>query len=234
MRDHTGILMRERRVIVGMIFGFLFGAMVMVAGTAWAQHGGANAVGQPTAASAPSAANQTDAAYALLTGFKNEGGQMGGQRGAAGPNDAEHSALVKLVGEYDRVIKFLGQTGATAQPSSGTCTFSVELGGRFIVEKSHDVVFGRPVDGLRIYGYNDTTKQYEMARMYTMSNGITLMKGTSSDGGKTIEFSAEASKMPLRAHFRQIDEDHFSVTMATTDANGKDMPFQETDYTRKK
>lgn len=233
MRDHTGVLMRERRVIVGMIFGFLFGAMVMVAGTALAQHGGANGVGQPTAASAPSAANQTDAAYALLTEFKNEGGQMGGQRGA-GPSDAEHASLAKLAGEYDRVIKFLGQTGATAQPSSGTCTFSVELGGRFVVEKSHDVVFERPVDGLRIYGYNDGTKQYEMARMYTMSNGITLMKGTSSDGGKTIEFSAEASKMPLRARFERVNDDQFSVTMSTTDANGKDMPFQETDYTRKK
>ncbi|MGB6876728.1 MAG: DUF1579 family protein [Candidatus Acidiferrales bacterium] len=156
------------------------------------------------------------------------------QMNAPAPNDAEHASLVKLAGEYDRVIKFLGQTGAMAQPSSGTCTFSVELGGRFIVEKSHDVVFGRPVDGLRIYGYNDATKQYEMARMYTMSNGITLMKGTSSDGGKTIEFSAEASKMPLHARFERVNDDQFSVTMSTTDANGKDMPFQETDYTRKK
>ena len=65
-------------------------------------------------------------------------------------------------------------------------------------------------------------------------NAITLMKGTSSDGGKTIEFSAEGSKMPLRAKFVQVDADRFTVTMSTTDANGKDMPFQETIYTRKK
>lgn len=156
------------------------------------------------------------------------------QMNAASANDAEHAMLAKLAGNYDRTIKFLGQTGAMAQPSSGTCTFTVELGGRFIVEKSHDVVFGRPVDALRIYGYNDATKQYEMARMYTMSNAITLMKGTSSDDGKTIEFSAAGSKMPLRAKFVQVDADRFTVTMSTTDANGKDMPFQETIYTRKK
>lgn len=165
--------------------------------------------------------------------------QIGGQR-SAGPNDAEHQSLAKLAGEYDRVIKFLGQQGAMAQPSSGTCAFSVELGGRFIVEKSHDVVFGRPVEGLRIYGYNDTTKEYEMARMYTMSNSITLMKGTSSDGGKTIDYVGEGAGMgaggaaPLRAKFERVDDDQFSVTMSTTDANGKDMPFQETIYTRKK
>lgn len=127
-----------------------------------------------------------------------------------------------------------------AQPSSGTCTFSVELGGRFVVEKSHDVVFGRPVDGLRIYGYNDTAKEYEMARMYTMSNAITLMKGTSSDGGKTIDYVGEGAGMgaggaaPLKAKFVQMDADRFTVTMSTTGANGKDMPFQETIYTRKK
>jgi hypothetical protein len=162
------------------------------------------------------------------------------QMNASGANDAEHVMLAKLAGEYDRVIKFVGQTGAMAQPSSGTCTFSVELGGRFIVEKSHDVVFGRPVDGLRIYGYNDATKEYEMARMYTMSNAITLMKGTSSDDGKTIEYVGEAMGMraagaaPLRAKFVRVDADRFTVTMYTTDANGKDMPFQETIYTRKK
>ena len=160
-------------------------------------------------------------------------------RAPAGPDDAEHASLAKLAGEYDRVVKFLGQQGAAMQPSSGTCTFSVELGGRFIVEKSHDVVMGHAVDGLRIYGYDDATKQYEMARMYTMSNGITLMKGTSSDDGKTIEYNGESytgrgGATPLRATFERVNDDEFSVTMSTTDANGKDMPFQETIYTRKK
>lgn len=162
------------------------------------------------------------------------------QMNAPGASDLEHAMLARLAGNYDRVIKFVGQTGAMAQPSSGTCTFSVELGGRFVVEKSHDVVFGRPVDGLRIYGYNDATKEYEMARMYTMSNAITLMKGTSSDEGKTINYVGEASGMgragaaPLKAKFVRVDADRFTVTMSTTDANGKDMPFQETIYTRKK
>lgn len=173
----------------------------------------------------------------LLTAGAALGAHIGvtrAQMKEAGAKDAEHAMLAKLAGHYDRTIKFLGQTGAMAQPSSGTCTFTVELGGRFVVEKSHDVVFGRPVDALRIYGYNDATKQYEMARMYTMSNAITLMKGTSSDGGKTIEYSAEGSKMPLRAKFVQVDADRFTVTMSTTGANGKDMPFQETIYTRAK
>lgn len=211
--------------IVEVIAGFLFAAALFACGSAVAQH-----PAQSRANDEPQG-NAADAALAMLA----EGGQMGA---APGASDAEHASLAKLAGEWDRIVKFVGQTGANAAPSSGTCTFSVELGGRFVVEKSHDVVFGRPVDGLRIYGYNDATKQYEMARMYTMSNGITLMKGASSDGGNTIEFSGEtgsgARTMPLRAHFRQTDADHFSVTMSTNGPDGKDAPFQETDYTRKK
>lgn len=213
MREEEKNLATGARVIAATVIGFAFGAILFMSATTLAAHRARNVV-----ASA---------------------GQMGGQAGLVAASDAEHTSLAKLAGEWSRVIKFVGQTGAMAQPSSGTCTFSVELGGRFIVEKSHDVVFGRPVEGLRIYGYNDTTKQYEMARMYTMSNAITLMKGASSDGGKTIEFNGEAgarggSAMPLRAAFHQTDEDHFSVTMETVGADGKETPFQETDYTRKK
>ena len=201
--------MRVRTMIVA-TFGVLLGGMLLVGGVARGQH-----------KAMPGSA---------------EAAQMGGQAGAS---DAEHTSLAKLAGEYDRVVKFVGQQGAMAQPSSGASKFSIVLGGRFVLEESHDVVFGKPVDGLRIYGYNDATKQYEMARMYTMSNAITMMKGASSDGGKTIEFNKETDTragngMLLRAHFRQTDEDHFSVTMSTTGADGKDAPFQETDYTRKK
>jgi Protein of unknown function (DUF1579) len=152
---------------------------------------------------------------------------------------APQAALAKLAGDYDRVIKFVGQTGAAAAPSSGTAKISVVLGGRFILEESSDTVFGRPVEGLRIYGYNNATQQYEMARMYTMSTGITTMKGTSSDGGKTIDYAGETEtsgmgNVPLHAELRVVSDDEFTVTLSTAGADGKLEPFQETIYTRKK
>jgi hypothetical protein len=152
---------------------------------------------------------------------------------------APHEALARLAGRFDRVVKFVGQTGAAGKPSSGTSTFSAVLGGRFILEKSKDVVFGRPVEGLRIYGYNDATNQYEMARMYTMSTGITMMTGTSSDAGKTIEYAGETytrgvGKIPLYARLHWDSENQFTVTMSTKGKNGERKPFQETIYTREK
>lgn len=160
-------------------------------------------------------------------------------RRAAQGLDAPHRALGKLAGNYGRVVRFLGQAGAAAAPSYGTATFSVALGGRFILERSHDVVFGRPVDGLRIYGYNDVTRQYEMARMYTMSTAITFMKGAASDAGRTIEYAGETPgpggrNVPLQARLHWENPGRFTVTMAMVGPGGKLTPFQETTYTRKK
>jgi len=146
-------------------------------------------------------------------------------------------SLAKLAGEYTRIVKFVGQ--ADAAPSTGAAKISVILGGKFILEESSDTVSGRLVEGMRIYGFDDAARQYEMVRMYTMSTAITLMKGTSNDGGKTIDFTGEtetsgAGKTPLHARLRRMSEDRFVVTLSTMGADGKDSPFQETDYTRKK
>jgi hypothetical protein len=146
-------------------------------------------------------------------------------------------SLAKLAGDYTRVIKFVGQGDV---PSfTGTSKFSVVLGGKFLLEESSDTVFGRPVEGLRIYGYDDAARQYQMARMYTMSTAITLMNGTSGDGGATINFTGEtetsgAGAKPLHALLRRMNDDQFVVTLSTVGPDGKDSPFQETDYSRKK
>jgi hypothetical protein len=146
-------------------------------------------------------------------------------------------SLAKLAGEYTRIIKFVGQ--GDVPPFTGTAKFSVVLGGKFVLEESSDTVFGRPVEGMRIYGYDDAARQYQMARMYTMSTAITMMKGVSSDGGSTIDFTGEtetsaAGKTPLHARLRRLSDDQFVVTLSTVGKDGKDSPFQETDYTRKK
>ena len=220
-------MMRARRRILGVAagvgagfaLGVVLGAIVMIAGPTLAAHGAATRLSERA--------------------LENDRAQATGHGGNASQMDAQHAGLAKLAGEFDRVVKFVGQTGATAAPSTGTSKFSVVLGGRFILEESHDVVFGRPVEGLRIYGYNDATKQYEMARMYTMSNAITLMKGTSDDGGKTIDYAGDTmttgmGKVVMHATLRWMSDDEFSVTMSTASADGKETPFQETIYTRKK
>jgi Protein of unknown function (DUF1579) len=147
---------------------------------------------------------------------------------------APQEFLAKRAGEYTRSIKFTGQSNEWA----GTSEITVLLGGRFIMEHNRDTVMGRPVEGMRIYGYNNVTKQYEAVTMYTMSTAITKLSGTSNDGGKTVDYSGESDeprgKVPLHARVTQIDDDHFVLSLSTTGPDGKEMTFQETTYTRKK
>jgi hypothetical protein len=151
--------------------------------------------------------------------------------GAVGPSQ---EFLAKRAGTYERVIRFVGQPGEW----KGTSKISAILGGRFIEEENRDTVMGRPVEGIRILGYDDASKQYEMISMYTMSTGITKFTGTSDDGGKTVHYSAVSSEpqggVPLHALIRQVNDNEFVVTLSTRAPDGKDRPFQETTYTRVK
>jgi hypothetical protein len=149
----------------------------------------------------------------------------------------EQAFLAKRAGEYARTVKFAAQPNADA--SSGTAKISVTLGGRFIVEENTDTVFGRPVSGTRIYGYNNITKQYEAVWMYTMSTAMMFLTGTSPDGGKTIDLTGlsqnhRGDKIPIHATIRQVDDDQFVVTLMSTGADGKEAAFQQTTYSRKK
>jgi hypothetical protein len=177
--------------------------------------------------------------------FAQEGAS---QKSEAAPNapaadatkpGAEDAFLAKRAGEYTRTVKFVAQPNADANASTGTAKISVTLGGRFIVEENTDTVFGRPVSGTRIYGYNNITKQYEAVWMYTMSTAMLFLTGTSPDGGKTIDLTGmsqnhRGDKIPIHATIRQVDDDQFVVTLMSTGADGKEAAFQETTYTRKK
>ena len=165
----------------------------------------------------------------------------------AAPSSAAHAAkaeppqqtMAARAGEYTRVIQFVNAAGAQGPPSLGTSKISVILDGHFLLEENSDVVFGKPVHGMRIYGYNNATGNYEAAWMYTLSNAILMLTGSSNDGGKTVDYSGESAtadgeKLRLRAHFRQVDADQFVITIANVGESGKEIPFQQTTYTRKK
>jgi hypothetical protein len=161
------------------------------------------------------------------------------QRADATKPGPEQDFLAKRAGEYTRKVKFVAQPDADANAFSGTAKISVVLGGRFIVEENEDTAFGRPVSGMRVYGFNNVTKQYEAVWMYTMSTAMLYLTGTSSDGGKSIELSGmsqnlHGGKVPLHATIRQVDDNQFVVTLMSTGADGKEAAFQETTYTRKK
>ena len=155
---------------------------------------------------------------------------------AANPGSV-HQQLNKIIGNYKTSTKFTMQPGGPAAESSGTAKITSALGGRFLLEENSGSFMGETTTGLRLMGYNNTTKQYEAVWTYTMSTAILNLAGSSSDNGKTINmrgsFANEAgSRQNLKVITRQLDADHFTVDLIGETPDGKDGPVLSTTYTR--
>jgi hypothetical protein len=150
-----------------------------------------------------------------------------------------HTQLAKRAGEYTTVTKFSMQPGGPANESTGTAKLTVILDGRFLMEEDAGMFMGQPTKGIRIWGYDNGTKQYESSWMYTGSTGIMRLTGNSNDGGKTIKFAAtfndeSGTKQTFDAALRFLDDDHFVVGLYAKMPDGKPGPTFDTTYTRKK
>lgn len=151
---------------------------------------------------------------------------------------AAHSALAKLAGEYTTATKFFMQPGAPPQESTGEAKLRMTLDGRFLAEDASGPLMGQPTKSFKMLGYNNASKRYEGIWVYTLSTSIMTLNGTSSDGGKTINFAgsfdAEQSGIKLDIVVRHTDDDHFVVELTSKTPDGKPGPRLVTTYSRKK
>lgn len=158
---------------------------------------------------------------------------------AGAAKETPQQFLAKRAGEWTRTIKFVGQPDAQSESFTGTSKISAISGGRFLLEEYSDVVFGRPIAGTRLFGYNTVTGQFEAAFTGTTSPAILMLKGSSKDDGRVVDYSGESEsangiKFTLNVRVRQTDEDHIVMSFSMTGPDGKPNTFQETSYTRKK
>jgi hypothetical protein len=166
------------------------------------------------------------------------GGACFGQMQSAEPGPI-HKQLAKRAGEYTTVTRFLPAPGAPAVESKGSAKLTAIIDGRFLLEEANGIFMGQPTKGTRIWGFDNATKQYESAWMYSGSTGIMRLTGSSNDGGKTINFVASfndenGAKQTFDAALRLVDDDQFVVGLYARGADGSRGPTFDTTYTRKK
>jgi hypothetical protein len=164
----------------------------------------------------------------------NKGGALAGEK-----LSAEHEELARLAGEYNTEAKFWLKPGDEPMVAKGTAKITSVLEGRFLLEENTGSLFGKPIKGLRLMGYNSETKQYEASWTYSMSTAIMTMTGTSKGKGKPIEwtgsFTAEkGERKTLHVITRSVNPDQFVVELIAKTEDGKKGPTLETTYTRKK
>lgn len=153
---------------------------------------------------------------------------------AAAQPGPQHAMLMKLAGEYTTTETFYAP-GSQPQESTGTAKLKQILAGRFLEEENSGKSLGRAYSGMRLYGYNNGSKQYEAIWIYDGSTAFLVLDGTSDDNGKTIRYSGAflgpgGQKQTLRVTLTQQDANHFSVKLLGESAGG--MSTLETLYTR--
>jgi hypothetical protein len=181
---------------------------------------------------------------ASLAGLQPEKAAGGGEqpeevtdRSASNPGP-EHERLAKLAGTWETSTKFEGP-GMEAEESKGESKLSVVLGGRFLREEDTGTMMGQPYTSLKFWGFNNGSKKYESVWMYTGGTAMMTMTGESKDEGKTVVYDASyvnevGQKQEMKITFKQVDVDHFAVTLAAVMEGAEAGPSMTTTYTRKK
>jgi hypothetical protein len=151
----------------------------------------------------------------------------------------QHLDLMRLVGEYSTKDTFYMPGAEAPVISDGAATIKSEMGERFLVEHNNGAYMGEPYAGLRIYGFNNGSKQYEGVWTYSASTSVMSLSGTTKDDGKSIDFTANfkddttGQAMSLAVTLKMLDPDHFQVELKSTMPNGSPGPRVVTTYTRK-
>lgn len=146
-----------------------------------------------------------------------------------------HAQLMKRAGKYTTTMTF-SAPGTESQESTGTATLKPILGGRFLEEENSGESLGQPSVGLRLYGYNNGSKQYEAIWIYNGSTAFLVLDGSSDDDGKTVRYTGafigpDGSKQTLRVIVEQRDADHFVVRLLGEGPGGATSTLATT-YTR--
>jgi hypothetical protein len=146
----------------------------------------------------------------------------------------EHKQLARLAGDWTFTSKF-SMEGQQPEESTGTAKLMMTLDGRFLHEQNSGSMMNAPYNGIRVIGYNTGTKRYETVWSWTLSTGLLIMTGTSSDGGKTIRFegSYDEGQGPQKmvVTLRINGDDHFVYEMGDPAQAGG--PMLVLDYKRK-
>lgn len=155
---------------------------------------------------------------------------------AAQPGEI-HRAMAARVGDFTTVTRFRTAPDAAPQESSGTARITSIMDGRFLLEEGSGAQGGQTVTTWRLWGLNNGSQRYESVWVWNLSTGLLNLSGTSTDGGRTIDWTgsyddATGQSRALQGRTRQPDADHFTIELFGPGPDGKPFTVVETEYTR--
>ncbi|HYE07465.1 MAG TPA: DUF1579 domain-containing protein [Planctomycetota bacterium] len=153
----------------------------------------------------------------------------------------EHEALAKTVGSWTIEETMWMDPSAPPMTAKHKSTRTSTLEGKWIREELVGEFMGKPYSAIGFNGYDTTAKQYVSSWMHTASTDLTVMKGQSADGGKTIVLHGTMEHCPgvdgpmaMRMVVANESADKMTCTMFGTPQGGAETKMFEMVYTRAK
>jgi len=150
-----------------------------------------------------------------------------------------HKMIAKSDGDWNADLTMWMAPGAPATKTTGTCTNSMILGGRYQQSKYAANINGMPFEGVSTLAYDNALKKFINTWIDNMGTGITILEGTWDDAtkslatkGKTID-PITGKEISMREVFKIVD-DNTQVLEIYNTAAGKEYKSMEIKLTRKK
>lgn len=155
----------------------------------------------------------------------------------------EHARLAKAAGTWSGKSKFWMMPDMPPTESTNKTVFTSRMGGRFMIGETKGKIPmgpGQEVDfeGFGIYGYNNTTKQYQCTWADNMGTVMMHFTGEASADGKTITWMSRytdpmtGQESYMKEVEKLIDDNTFHLEFFGPGMDGKEFKMMEIHYTR--
>lgn len=151
-----------------------------------------------------------------------------------------HRYFEKAVGSWDATVTMWMEPGAPAETYTGTGTYSLILGDRYLKHDFEGVAMGQPFKGLGLTGYDNFRERYidlwldDMSTSMMISYGTMDSAGVVTYAGKVDDPMAGRKDVPIRSVTQFLDDNTSKMEMYVTDESGDEFKSMEIIYKRRK
>lgn len=157
---------------------------------------------------------------------------------AATPNE-NHQRLARFEGTWSFTSRWWSAPGAEPMESTGSATYEMILGGRYLKEIVKSEWMDESFEGLGYTGYDNVKKVYVSTWFDNMSTGMMISEGSWDGGSNTFNWTGEymdamTGKLKKMRMVNRIEgSDKHVAEFYDTGPDGKEYKSMELIYTRK-
>ncbi len=151
---------------------------------------------------------------------------------------AAHDRMKALAGTWDLQFKHRSGADDPWKTEHGTAVCTMELGGRYLLEKLQCTYNGMPYEGVRVHGYDNLEGDYFNIWMDTLGTWPVLSRGT-KDENDVLRYHGRwkdtetPSGRPFKTVAKRDGNDKWQLELFDT-IDGEEVKVLDATYTRRK